>query len=98
MNSNLTVLFNILDKASCPEDVFGNDISKVKSQYRYFAKIVHPDHNTQDSKLANKCFTILNEWKKRADEIIKYNLYNLKLQSFDSIVKHLYLIILQIYF
>lgn len=53
MNNNLNVFYKIVSGANSPEEVFGYKENGVMTQYRYYARTVHPDYNKNDEKLAN---------------------------------------------
>lgn len=61
--------------ASSPEQVFGMEVEIISAKYKYFAKIVHPDHNPKNKELADKTFKLLNHWKEKAEERKRLKLY-----------------------
>ena len=84
MNQELELIARRLTQASSPEEVFG----EIKAQYgemfpvlqhnfRAIAKIAHPDmyHTRSEQILAQKTFTLLNDWLERAKEKIALGEY-----------------------
>lgn len=70
--SELEMIFDKLDNACCPEDVFGSgdDPSVV---FKKLARACHPDRNSEP--IAKKTFQKLNELKQEADERIKRGMW-----------------------
>lgn len=62
--TELALIYDTLQKARCPEDVFG---ASVKTSFRQLARAVHPDFNGGDP-LASKAAELLNHLKHAADE------------------------------
>lgn len=71
----LQEIYKALSLANSPEQVFGAEIQVISTKYKYFAKIVHPDHNARNQELAEKTFKLLNGWKEKADERKRLNIY-----------------------
>ncbi len=68
--TELQIVFEQLDKACCPEDVFGKNPAMVGHLFRDFTKVVHPDLHG-NSELSNQAFQVLNDLKSEADQRIK---------------------------
>src|ERR1043165_3944137 len=83
MNMTVTEIqeaLNILKKATCPEDVFGQLIGDkaeaLKDEYREWAKLTHSDrYRGADKKLAEEAFKELQRWHGLAKARIERKLY-----------------------
>jgi len=79
--TTLNQAFRILNKALCPEDVFGTldgDLpATLKAEYREWAKLTHSDRytGTADKKKAQDAFVLLQKWHKTAEQKIKDGKY-----------------------
>lgn len=71
--SELQLIYDKLDGACCPEDVFGSgdDPSVV---FKKLARLCHPDRNPSEP-IAEKAFQKLNELKQAADERVKKGIW-----------------------
>ena len=71
--SELQLIYDKLDGACCPEDIFGSgdDPSVV---FKKLARICHPDRNPTE-KIAEKTFKKLNELKQVADERVRKGMW-----------------------
>lgn len=72
--TELMVVYRQLEKARCPEDVFGKDERVLRHQYRYLARVVHPDVNGNAME-AHKATGMLNRLKTIADERVANGTY-----------------------
>jgi len=86
MDNSFTIIYQKLVRARSPEEVFGTfkspdpqeQLSKLKSQYRYLIRQVHPDKNTSHSKeqhIASEATNILTEHYNTAKEAISNGTY-----------------------
>lgn len=75
--SELQLIYDKLDGACCPEDIFGSgdDPSVV---FKKLARLVHPDRNPTES-IAEKAFQKLNELKQIADERVRKGVWGKKI-------------------
>jgi len=79
--TTLNQAFRILNKAICPEDVFGtldgDPPASLKAEYREWAKLTHSDRYTgaTDKKKAQDAFVLLQKWYKLAGQKIKDGKY-----------------------
>jgi hypothetical protein len=71
--TELQVISNFMERATCPEDVFGklpgNAVQGLKTAYRYLAKALHPDKHMSDPaalSLAKILFQQLEDFNKEA--------------------------------
>jgi serine/threonine protein kinase len=77
----LTQAFRVLNKAICPEDVFGplddDPPASLKTEYREWAKLTHSDRytGTADKKKAQDAFVLLQKWHKLAEQKVKDGKY-----------------------
>lgn len=74
MAATVSELFDLLCRATCPEDVFGvldADAQALKRRYRELAAIVHPDHNADRRQEANGAFHALQHWYGAAQEQLR---------------------------
>lgn len=69
--TELEIVFEQLNDACCPEEVFGKDPGMIPHLYRDFTKVVHPDRNPKHKTLSEKAFQALNDLKDAADESVK---------------------------
>jgi hypothetical protein len=71
--SELQLIYDKLDGACCPEDIFGSgdDPSVV---FKKLARVCHPDRNPTE-KIAEKTFKKLNELKQVADERVRKGIW-----------------------
>lgn len=67
--NELQVIYDHLEKACCPEDVFGSGDDPIAS-YKKLARACHPDLHLNDP-IAQKAFQKLNELRLIADGLIK---------------------------
>ncbi len=76
--SELELIYDRLDSACCPEDVFGSgdDPSVV---FRKLARAVHPDLHPSEPTTAKKAFQKLTALKDAADERVKKGVYGKRL-------------------
>lgn len=74
--SELTLVLATLQKASCPEDVFGNSL---KRSFRQLLRVVHPDRNPGNPKKANEATERLNYLNKLAEERVTAGTYGKRL-------------------
>lgn len=72
--TELMMVCRQLEKARCPEDVFGKDGRVLRHQYRYLARVVHPDVNGNAVE-AHKATGMLNRLKTIADERVANGTY-----------------------
>ena len=76
--TELELVFNHLEYASCPEDIFGLVPSAMSSVFKHLAKAVHPDYNT-DKVLATKAFQLLTEINREGEKRIADKTYGKKI-------------------
>lgn len=81
MSAKVKKLFKDLQKATCPEDVFGElEVPQNESldvAYRDWAKKVHPDL-CSDKNLAHEAFTLLGKFLEQAEQKVKDGTYGNK--------------------
>lgn len=74
--SELSMVYDSLQKARCPEDVFG---SSIKTSFRRLLRAVHPDRNQGALPTANKATELLNQLKDVADKRVENGTWGLRL-------------------
>lgn len=85
MDTELQTLFNFLNNAKNPEDIFGNlgigsnddRLSNCLKVFRHLVQKAHPDHYMvlEDKKRAEEAFKLLNIMKQKAESKILNNTY-----------------------
>ena len=70
MGGTVSDLFDLLRRATCPEDIFGafaaHPPATLTRRYRELAALVHPDHNADRSSAATEAFLALQRWYRAA--------------------------------
>lgn len=69
--TELEIISEQLDKACCPEDVFGVNAAMVPHIFKDFARILHPDRNPAEEALARTAFQAVSSMRQIADQRIE---------------------------
>jgi len=90
MSVKLTEGYKKLTKAECPEEVFGPDPDKVRSEYRAWCGMVHPNAylKKEDKVLAEKAFLILSKFLEEANGKISRKTYGDKKQTPNLVIRY----------
>ena len=81
MNAELSLVAQLLENATRPEDVFGklegNQAEALRRAYRSLTKVAHPDRyrDAQDQAMAESAFRALQKWFRTAEEKITCGTY-----------------------
>lgn len=80
----------LLQRAACPEDVFGGAETAVKTTYRHLAAQTHPDAHPHDQAAADEAFKLLQQWYAEAQRKMAQGSYGRPLRIKVSSASYVY--------